>query len=698
MKTIISTTGNIFLILFIFTSLCGCQNTDTDQTISSTEEASMQNYDHYYEDFKGEPYIVRTELKEYTVVNPDTSIGVYGRYTELTVEGNAPDTFCQTIAECNQSAEEAVKTHADEIIKTKEASGDEYQFVTYGFIVNVVRADHTAYSILATEFEKDKQDIVYRFHSITCDTETGEEIPLNDLIDEDTCLERIHDSLISKYGVEDLVSVTSENYAWTADALGIRFYFNSEAVSDEKRKMINDYTDRAISVGLPYPSSNTSVPESYIAMIDRETEYTLPHDNVSVILTKKDDSTIIRIQEQNKEPNDLIIEYADDLSDYYIIRAENGLYLFRERIGYQEGFFYDFSRPDGGFGRFAYNPCQYFDSFLREILLAVPYNPYCVHMAEVKRSFGESSYDKASFVPHGHYTFPSDPKTRYKRFILTDNSLQIDSNNVACRLLEDLTATEIDTEGNEIGEITIPAGQSLVFKNLIGEAPRYDDPPKRSQHRTYFYECLLQDGKRIRFKSTTESTIYTDKGYMNRFSEPVTLWEAQFEDKNVHAEDTFTVHIGDKDYPLIPDYSNKDHSGEEIDFGEDIWWIVEGYTGTYTSTDEDLKDMQNSYFTQEALSHPDERAELVINEDGDVEFNCFGNIFKGTLPEKRYYKDNVVIFMESKTERRSFRIILREGTIHSAPTKIEFYSEGLPATNEPSKVPPLSVYMTRIQD
>ena len=108
--------------------------------------------------------------------------------------------------------------------------------------------------------------------------------------------------------------------------------------------------------------------------------------------------------------------------------------------------------------------------------------------------------------------------------------------------------------------------------------------------------------------------------------------------------------------------------------------------------------MKNSYFTQDALSHPDDRAKLVIQENGDVEFNCFGNIFKGTLPEKRYYKENVYISMESKTESRSFRIILREGTIHSVPTKIEFYSEGLPATNEPSKVPPLSVYMTRIQD
>ena len=38
MKIIIRTTGSIFLILFIFTSLCGCQNTDTDQTISSRSE------------------------------------------------------------------------------------------------------------------------------------------------------------------------------------------------------------------------------------------------------------------------------------------------------------------------------------------------------------------------------------------------------------------------------------------------------------------------------------------------------------------------------------------------------------------------------------------------------------------------------------------------------------------------------------
>jgi hypothetical protein len=432
-------------------------------------------------------------------------------------------------------------------------------------------------------------------------------------------------------------------------------------------------------------------------MIDRETSYRLPHGELSVVLTRQDGALVCRSQQDGGETEEQKIEYADDLSDFYILRAAGGTYLFRERIGYQEGFFYDFSRPDGGFGRFAYQTAQYFDSFLREIRLALPYDPRCAHMAEVRRSFGENSYDRSSFVPHGHYSFPGDPDARYKRFLLKDDRLQIDTYNVACRLREDFTVTETDPAGKETGEITVPAGSTLIFETVEGEAARYDDPPKRSQYRTFLYGCRLADGTHIQFESTTEPTVSSEKGYLNRFTEPVSLGEALHGEGPGTAEtaETFTVRIGGREYPLIPDYSLPGHSGEEIDLGGDLWWQIEGYTGRYVITEEDREEMRGDWLTQEALSHSGDPAELVISEDGQAVLKCFGQTFRGRLPEKRYYRTDPQIFMESETERRTFRIILRDGESHTTPSRIELYSEGEPATNEPSQVPPLRVFMTR---
>lgn len=699
------------LFLAISAALGACRHASTPGTDVSAQILNNT----YYESYDREPYAVRTELKEYTALNEKTGKGAYGRFTELKVEGNAPDTFRSAVAECNRRAEESVRTRVDRI--AEEAGGfslakKEYTYVTYGYIACVTRADGVAFSILETEFEKsgddsrNHSDLSYRFRGLAYDTASGAEIPLSDLVpDEATCSKMLRDALKSKYGTDGLASADLADCAWTADVLGIRFYVNSDAISKEKRREIGDYSSRAVTAALPYDSlpgakakSLSEAPDSYIAMIDRETVYDLPHGKQSVQLTVKDGETYISIAENSGETSELRIEYGDSQSDYYIIRASDGFYLFRERIGYQEGFFYDFAKPDGGFGRFAYNTSQYFDSFLREIELALPYNPYCTHMAEVRRSFGEKSYDSCAFVPNGHYTFPSDPNARYKKFVLTDRSLRTDTYNVACRLLEDFDAVRIDEKGNDIGKITVSAGKNLFFEAVIGEASRYDVPPHRSEYRSSQYECRLKDGTRIRFESSTDSVVSTNKGYLTRFSEQITLAAALYEaePETVPAAKLFSVRIGKKDYPLIPDYSKINHAGEQIDFGKDLWWQVEDYVGRYVITNEDLEEMRDGYDTWDALEHAGEKAELVISENGEVEFDYFGEIFKGKLPEKRYYQEYVSVRVESDRENRTFTIIPRDFEPHETPNRINFYSEGLPATNEPSHVPPLSVYMTRV--
>lgn len=703
----------MLVVILLCVLLCGCQNAYGKPNTATIGETKMER-NSISEINVQQPYAVKSVLKESSTVDPDTGTGVYSRYTVLTAADDAPETFKKVIAACNRRAEAAVRKHMLSIpselsVKALQEKSGDYRFETYAYIVTITRADPAAFSILETEYKAGLPDawkgrkVSCRFRGSTFDMASGKEIPLSALAADPKALrERLEKALKVQYGTTGLAGTEPAGYSWTADALGIRFYFNSDAVSKEKRKEIGDYSDKVITVALPYDTLDGSlagklsdVPEAYIARIDRETVYDLPHGDFSVMLTKNDAGTILRMLPDNGQESSRIIEYADDQSDFYIIRSRGGFYLFRQRIGYQEGFFYDFSRPDGGYGRFAYHPSPYFDSFMREIRLALPYDPYCAHMCEVHRSFGETSSDASSFVPHGHYSFPDDTNSRYKRFVLIDGTLQIDTLNTACRLLEDMSAVELDQKGGELGEVTIKAGSAIVFESVTGEAGRYQVPPQRGrQDIRYVYDCHLADGRKIRIFSDTVYGMFVNKKYLNRFSEPVSLAEARIDITPPRAE-AFTVRMGGKEYPVIPDYSKPNHTGEEINFGEDVWWQAEGYVGQYEMTAADFLDMQNNQVADSKRQAGENSAVLTISEDGKIRFDYYGKVYEGVMPGKRYYGVDVAVGLKSQSEYRAFSIILRNDRHHDAPSRIEFHSEGLPATNEPSKQPPLTVYLTK---
>ncbi len=680
-----------------------------------------------------EPYAVRTLLREYTAADPEGRVAAYGRYTELIVEDGAPDTLKKEADECNRRAKESVMTRIDaltgstpgdaemtddpaapedpEAPEGQEAPAD-LQFVTYAYITAVTRADDTAFSFLETELEtglsgkrgaRNGSEYTYRFTGHTFETETGDEILLSDVFEDEKVLERTLNNILStRYDVSDPVRLDESGFSWNSDALGIRFCFNSDVVPNEKRWEAGDYSGAAVTAAVPYTALHTEkaafladAPEEYIARMETETVYDLPHGDMSVMITEQDGNVVLRRMPDKGKAEDLIIEHADKDSAYFIIRSMGGFCLYRERAAYQEGFVYDFSRPDGGYGRFANHYAQYIDSYLREIGLAFAYDPHCVHMCEKRRSFGKESYDGSSFIPNGHYSFPDRPDSSYKLFVLTDDSLSIDSYNVACRLLDDFTAVKLDEEGNEADEVTVKAGSAMILETVRGEGNLYLPPTQRSRStREFIYDCRLADGERIRFVSAYESTIFTEGAYMNRFTQPVSLWEAQFDEKPGDKE-RFTVKIGDREYPVISDYTQKDHTGEEIDFGGEDWWQVEGYTGRYVMTKDDRREMEGEYYTGDALSRTKGGVTLKISADGHAVLDYFGLVFEGDLPEKRFYREDVTIRMDSAREWRTFQIRLREGDPHSVPEKIEVYSEGLPATNEPSKVPPLMIYLTK---
>ncbi|MDO4799425.1 MAG: hypothetical protein Q4A52_02780 [Bacillota bacterium] len=707
----------VLVLLFVLLLLCGCQERREKPSDTTIGESEMNVYDVIKAKAQ-KPYAVTTVLKENSAVNPDTGTGIYVRYTVLTVTDDAPETFKNAIAACNRRAEEAAEKRLQSISSQLSAAvlqkkTEDYRFDTYAYIVAVSRADSTAFSILETEYEAVFGDawygkkVIYQLNGRTFDTASGKEIRLSELVaDENVIDERLKQALQTQYGISGLAGIESSDYAWTADALGIRFFFRSNAAAKKKHEEMGDSSNKVITVAFPYDSFDgwaaaalAKVPEDYIARLDRENIYELPHGDLSVILTKRDNEIVIRMIPDEGEERSLRIEHADEKSDFYIIRSLGGFYLFREFIPYEEGFIYDFSNPDGGFGQFHSRVSQYFDSFMSEIGLALPYNPFCVRMSEIRRYLGERSEDgirspeDSSFVPGGHYYFPDKTEGYYKRFVLIDGVLQIDTYNTACRLLEDMTAVEIDEQGKELGNITIKAGSAIVFESALGESKKYQTSSQRwDQVSGYIYDCRLADGRKVRIASEHEGEVFVNGAYFHRFSQPISLAEAHLDVIPPEAEG-FTVRIGKKDYPVIRDDSKADHYGEEIDFGDDVWWQVEEYAGQYEISDEDLVGMKNGSNFNRQIEKKD--ALLTISEDGKVRFEYCGKVYEGELPKERYYGENVTMELKSGYESRSFEIILRDAEVHDAPSKIKFYSEGMPATNTPSEQPPLSVYLTK---
>ena len=636
-------------------------------------------------------FAVRTALKELTSVDQEKGVGVYGRYTELTAEGEVPELLSGLLAEANTRAKESVEARAERFLAEYTApagqgagTADQYKWRTISHIVNVTRADEVLVSLLETEMEAGAGgEGRCAFHAAVYDTKSGKPLTTGDFMkDPDGLPALLQKALANKYGSGSLPEgIGNEVPAWTADYLGLRFYFDGGAP--------------AVHVSVPYtaldgPAAGDAVktPESFIAQIEKNAEYSLPFDKRAIRVEKAPDDSgreayRIVIKDGGKEKA-WWLEYADDDSDFFVFRAHDDYYFYRLQDAQDRGYVYSFASPDGGYDRFANQNAQCFDSFLHELLLAVPCDPTCVHMREKTRKYMDAkSRLNTSFSLYGHYSFaPEQGRGRtWLHFALIDDVLSIDSRNIGVRLLHELKAAALDDAGKESGEIVIPAGEVLRFLCVDGESEMYYYmSPQYSMYssgaRDYFYDCMLSDGRKVRLVNRFESGFFVDGMYLDRIGVPVILAGAQYDPDQEGPEEHY-VEIGGKEYKLIMDLSLRTESGEEIDFGGDIWWLVENYIGTFSSKEEDAK--------------------LVISEDGEVSFDYMGEQFKGKLPEKRYYRTYVEIPMEKGYESRRFQIIVEDDLPDHDPTfrKIRFYSEGLPATNMPSTMPPIEVELVR---
>jgi hypothetical protein len=94
---------------------------------------------------------------------------------------------------------------------------------------------------------------------------------------------------------------------------------------------------------------------------------------------------------------------------------------------------------------------------------------------------------------------------------------------------------------------------------------------------------------------------------------------------------------------------SEDRRGAKIDYGEEKWWLLEGFTGTWN--------LAESY--GEEASHTS--VSLEVGEDGSVTLILDGETWTGTLPDTRYYKEDTGFRLTNPEEgSRSFTCALLE--------------------------------------
>ncbi len=78
--------------------------------------------------------------------------------------------------------------------------------------------------------------------------------------------------------------------------------------------------------------------------------------------------------------------------------------------------------------------------------------------------------------------------------------------------------------------------------------------------------------------------------------------------------------------------------GAEIDYGEEKWWLLEGFTGAWS--------LSESW--REEASHAS--ASLSVREDGSVTLTLEDKVWTGTLGEKRYYREAIGVRLTCEGE------------------------------------------------
>ena len=143
------------------------------------------------------------------------------------------------------------------------------------------------------------------------------------------------------------------------------------------------------------------------------------------------------------------------------------------------------------------------------------------------------------------------------------------------------------------------------------------------------------------------------------------------------------IHMG-REVRLVPgtgtDY--EDGRGATIDYGGEDWWLIEGFTGTWQISGEDVVYPERTH----------ESVTLTVGEDGSALLTVDGEQWEGALPKDRCYRSDIGITFTRGYTHRSVTVEL-SGEDYS---RLRIYAYPGPVPEE--QFDPLDVRVTKAED
>ncbi len=611
----------------------------------------------------------------YAEVGDETGHGGYGEYTEVTLESEGYDALAAALDERNKraatTAVDTVHDHAND--PNAQATTDSHAMdVLLGGVDNTVqaidfinfisqgivtRADSNLTCLLETRVsEIDGWGKKMFFSSHVYDSATGAELALGDLVTDPAQLpELVSAALHEKYcfdGMfeegEDAAQVVRgklENpeangaLAWTADYLGMKFYFDS---ADFKHADMY----QGMYVSLPYgehpelfADACKATPDDFIAQLEYGKAYELPGD------TQGRSVRVTRVHDDDARPQGLLGTSPNSSN------ATAG-WTFSAQVGTGIGDAFALS------GEASSSP-WFYDMFRQD------YMPSLVHAdgAWYVYGFGDRNSDnyptavfklddepaliaefEEGFTPSAPYTtwaFPCNPAAvtladrdclaSYDR-ILFERACSIDGAtglpspspesyrahtvNQAYKMRMGVNGTLIGEDGQPGEEAAIDEGSVCVLESGL----RYN-----------FYDMRLEDGRLVRLECDPQ-TRKIDEHYTADIMSMVPAFTAAITTIESGPRQR-TIWQHGREVPLVPETGNIVGTGAILDYGDTAWWVAEEFVGAWAMTEEDRALIAEWY----SDGNPPDDGALEIREDGTFTMTFAGRTYEGVLDKKRGY-------------------------------------------------------------
>ena len=666
---------------------------------------------------------VRTIRHEVAEVGESANRGAYGEYTEILLNSGGYDAMSDMLAARNDEIAAEVGGRVSDYatassgqtvsgsgllswFTSSSSSTDEVTFAEFLTSGTVTRADSGLLCLLEADIDdQGSSGHKVSFETHVYDPQTGSEFALEDLVTDVSQLPELLDAALhKKYLVdgmfaedEDAAQVVrgklehpDENgkLAWTADYLGMRFYFDSADFRNA------DWYN-GMYVSIPYAEHPelfnelcTALPESYIAQLEYDTVYELAGDadNRSICVARLHEDgaedqkgwtfatrlgagsgeDFVETGEATSSPWFYDVFRQDYAPSLVCVGERYYLYGFGDRSSDDyKTTVYDLNGNEPvlvdelseGFGRAFCIACW-----------AFPCSPSAVTMADrdCLASTDRILFERECTID-GSAGLPTPEGETYRAH----------TRNVAYVARIEVGGVLLDESGSELEQAVVPEGAVCVLES--GKA--YDH-----------YDMRLDDGRLVRLQYD-KSTHKIDGHYTNDVFAKVPAATAAQTYVELGPRQRTVWHHG-HEVSLVPETGNAGGTGAIIDYGDTPWWIAEDFVGPFEITDADREyAVENS-----AIASNAQNATLEIREDGSFTFKADDRAYEGILNETRgwgVYAGGSMASVDFGPRQDVWLDYAADESEETGWSRIEFRADSLPYPLSQDAIP-YGCYLSRV--